>query len=449
MRIFVFLVAVYTAFIVFGVVSARAADEDPVARQISPFWDITGITGTQTVGQNPESCAMETAFDNGFHLVFKAKGERLTALRVLSTDQSNRILKIKGFVGLGIGKNSYAVQSRFDNGQIDASLLTVPHLADKMMDATVLRLKLGVKNYYFAIQGFAEGYQNLMVCMGLRPTKTLKVVDESRPQPSQFAPVTTGNTVISPRPPLADMPAEPVVDVNVEDLQIAAADQPLPMPAAEPVITMADEKDGDTTLVVDEPATEIVAPELSQWTATKGEKLSAVLAKWGEQAGVKTHMALDTDPVLKKDIAVNGSFAVAVNALLNETGTSGGRGASALVRNDQGRVTHIAGYRGGIGARQQAAEAVDGYERWRALEGTDLRKVLLRWSNKMGVDFYWESPETYLLPRSLKTTEDFDKAVALLLAQFEGQSVRPVAQLNIDPQTGKKALIVKTHREEG
>ena len=161
MRIFIFfLVGFYLLIVAYGV--AVAADqEDPIALQTSQ-WMIEGVQGNSQVGLNPDACTMTVDYDNGFRMSFKAKGERLTALRINTVDAANNILDIKGFVGFGIGKNSYALQSKHQNGQIDATLLTVPNVAEKLMDATVVRLKLGVKNYYFALQGFADGYQRLM-----------------------------------------------------------------------------------------------------------------------------------------------------------------------------------------------------------------------------------------------------------------------------------------------
>lgn len=450
MRIFIFLlVGVYLLMVAYGVAIASEQD-DPIALQTSQ-WMIEGIEGNSQVGVNPDACTMTVDYDNGFRLSFKAKGERLTALRINAVEASNHVLEIKGFVGFGVGKNSYALQSKHHDGQIDATLLTVPNVAEKMMDATVIRLKLGVKNYYLALQGFSDGYQRLMVCMGIRPTKTLMVVNEESKVPGV-------NVAHAPRAPKTEMPAEPIDIVMAEDLTAPEMDDqgtltPTPIIAEDAFVAESDDvidavDEAESVEVahaepVDVAEPEVETPNLPQWRAMKGEKLSDVLRKWAEIQGVQTHIVLDNDPILSKDIVSNGSFEVAVNVVLKETGI-GGAGPTAIVKNADGRVTHVAGYQGGTLARQVGRSASVN-NRWRALVGTDLRKVLMRWSVENNVDFVWDAPETYLIRQSIKTTAGYDQAVSMLLRQFEGQSIRPVAQLNTDPETGRKSLTVTTH----
>lgn len=453
-----FLATLYIAIIVFGVTMAFAREEEPIALQVTP-WEVQGLSGNQEVGLNPENCTMSADYDNGFRLIFKAQGERLTALRILpTTKEMNNVLKIQGFVGLGIEKNSYALQARHEQGQIDASLLTVPSLADKLMDVTVMRIKLGVENHYFALQGFAESYHRMLVCMGVRPTKTLKVVNQESRVPNAPTLATETPREVADVPP--SMPADPVDEVesaaldamvpmidydeDVKAPEMPIEKDPAPVPEEEVEVVQAETEetvDGDDPQVQDE-----VQVGMPKWRAMKGEKLSTVLKKWAEMQGVQTHIALDRDPVLTKDIVSNGSFEVAVNSLLRETGM-GSTAPTAIITNAHGRVTHIAGYQGGVLARNEMP--VNETERWRALQGTDLRKVLMRWSAKNNVDFVWDAKETFLIPQSVKATVDYDTAVSLLLSQFEGQPVRPVGQLNIDPDTGRKSLIIKTLRNAG
>lgn len=445
MRIFVFLTTLYAALVIYSVTAS--AKDDPIALQVSD-WVIMGANGAQQVSASPDQCTMSVDYDNGFRLTLKARGDKLNALRLMTTDKTNNVLKIKGFVGLGVGKNSYALQSKFENGQVDAALVTVPNLADKLEKATVFRLKLGIQNYYFALQGFSEGYRRLMMCMGTMPTKTLKVVNQE--SAVQDVPAVPQVTMAPPQVEMApEMPAEPVDVVNAQALEtvpepIVVIETPVTeKPKQEVVENKMPAVEKKTEIVVAEKKTE-PTPILPKWRAMKGEKLSSVLKKWAAIEGVKTHFAMDRDPVLSKDIVSNGSFAMAVNVLLKETGV-GGNAPSAIVKNADGRVTHVAGYQGGTMARI-AGRSVSDTHRWRALEGTDLRKVLKRWSKKNNVQFIWSAPETYLVRQSVKATVDYNKAVALLLAQFEGQSTRPVGELNIDPKTGQKSLVIKTSR---
>lgn len=461
MRFLLFLAALYMAMIVYGEVAA-ANDEAPIALQISP-WIIGGLKGVQEVSTTPEQCRMQADYDNGLRLTFKATGKKLTALRVESPSNTVNLSKVRGFVGLGINKNSYALQSKYqpngNGGQIDATLLAVPGVADKLMDAKLLRLKLGVENHYFALQGVDDAYHRLLVCMGIRKTKMLKVVDDSRKTPS--VPVVSGYENLP-----QTMPAEPIHLVDQATLEEGLDQESL---AETPDVTISPEaadaaaeaetgtevvagNEGAGLAIQDEIGTQETAeiatmpakqPALPQWRAFKGETLSQALRKWADIAGVKTHIALDSDPVLTKDIVMNGSFEMAVNTLL-KAGGGNNTMPSAIVKNADGRVTHVAGYQGA--AMIGGAVAGKPTERWRALEGTDLRKVLKRWSMKEGVEFIWDAPESFLIRESVKTTTGYEQAVSLLLGQFSGQSVYPLAQLNTDPDTGKKYLIIKTGR---
>ena len=83
---------------------------------------------------------------------------------------------------------------------------------------------------------------------------------------------------------------------------------------------------------------------------------------------------------------------------------------------------------------------------WRALEGTDLRKVLMRWATREGVDFIWDADQMFLIKKSMKQDTDFVQAVSMVVNQFDDDAVKPVATLNIDPETKRKALIIKSNK---
>lgn len=83
---------------------------------------------------------------------------------------------------------------------------------------------------------------------------------------------------------------------------------------------------------------------------------------------------------------------------------------------------------------------------WQALEGTSLRDVLEQWASQAGVTLVWSTQDNFRLAQTVKKKGKFEDAVIDVLGQFEGQGLRPVAQLNNDPATGAKALIVKSKR---
>ena len=82
--------------------------------------------------------------------------------------------------------------------------------------------------------------------------------------------------------------------------------------------------------------------------------------------------------------------------------------------------------------------------KWEALEGTSLRDALEHWGQDAGVKIVWQADQGYPLPDTIKAKGSFEEAVMEVLAQYKGDAVRPVAQLNQDPKTGEKALIIRS-----
>ncbi|MBU6234534.1 MAG: TcpQ domain-containing protein, partial [Alphaproteobacteria bacterium] len=70
--------------------------------------------------------------------------------------------------------------------------------------------------------------------------------------------------------------------------------------------------------------------------------------------------------------------------------------------------------------------------------------ALDHWAKDADVKVVWESKDTFPLPETIKTKGSFEEAVTQVLKQYAGQEVHPTAQLNTDPKTGERALIITT-----
>lgn len=84
--------------------------------------------------------------------------------------------------------------------------------------------------------------------------------------------------------------------------------------------------------------------------------------------------------------------------------------------------------------------------KWDALEGTSLRDALEHWAKDAGVKVVWQADQSFPIPDTVKEKGTFEEAVMAVLDQYKGDAVRPTAQLNRDPDTGEKALIIRTNR---
>ncbi|HEY8964301.1 MAG TPA: TcpQ domain-containing protein, partial [Alphaproteobacteria bacterium] len=238
------------------------------------------------------------------------------------------------------------------------------------------------------------------------------------------------------------------------------------------------------------------------WAGAKGENLSDVLEAWGLMSGVNVRVDLDGDYKLPKDVKYEGRFDEAVQSLLGQfdgskrpSGTFLGladaknapspsavkRAASAprapytgekLVSRSVSpdadstwRPSKIKKPENNFAPMKQMAPVPDPADApktvkpedkvtakaktsgtWSAMEGTSLRDVLEHWGQDAHVDVVWMSDQNFPLPETIKKKGKFEDAVMDALAQYEDQQVRPTAQLNKDPETGSKALIIKTNR---
>lgn len=504
MRIILTLISFYAALIAYGISASANDSENKLSMPVSD-WSVSPVVNDNGFPSN--KCVMRVSFDNSLELSFKGKGTKLTALRVNDVS-SNKTNKIKGFVGLGIGKNSYGLQSRSKNGQIDSSLLTVVNVAKKISAKNMFRLKISGENYYFSTVGFGAAYREMMICQGQKDYETLKMVDHSSRLPRP--PNNKNEETSMPSIPVEDVQVKAMVDVEGE-IELVSPTQSgvnTPLSLALPMIVPSDYTfkldegvdplaeiswDGDgmwqnslqkavsiygyrvfvkdthiriTTInssrivpVSDEAtdvptniSTKVSLPEeqkieivdkksLQIWSANKGDKLSFVLKSWAKTAGVKTHIVLDNDPKLSKGINITGGFKMAVNSLLHQTSSDSGVSPNAILTNNNGRVTNVTSSN-----RIKNKTASSTVNRWRALEGTNLRKVLNRWCVRENVKLMWNVDQIFLIRQSVNETTGYAEAVALLLSQFNDQSVRPVAQLNTDPDTGKTSLIISLNK---
>lgn len=88
-------------------------------------------------------------------------------------------------------------------------------------------------------------------------------------------------------------------------------------------------------------------------------------------------------------------------------------------------------------------------QRWQAVKGASIEGVLKLWSNDHGVDLVWNAGDDFKVRETVSLKTSYEAAVESLLQQYDDVSdgvLRPVGQLHIDPETGKKILLVKSER---
>lgn len=80
---------------------------------------------------------------------------------------------------------------------------------------------------------------------------------------------------------------------------------------------------------------------------------------------------------------------------------------------------------------------------WRAEQGQTLLQVIRAWSEKAGVQLYWDSKYDYPLQASVTLTGSYENAVRSLLQGFENAAPQPIARLHRQGNSGNKVLIIR------
>lgn len=184
----------------------------------------------------------------------------------------------------------------------------------------------------------------------------------------------------------------------------------------------------------------------AHWEAKAGEDMKIVLSRWAERAGYDLEWQSDQNGKVAQDVKVSGSFEDAVGQLLAENSAATGIGAH--VETTQGAKKDL-----GPKVSRVAAEPAPSappvkasipalHEEWSAAPGSNIQTVLNQWSSKAGVAIVWQSYMNVSVKQPLNVTGTYEQAVHSLLDQYMNDSRRPIGQLNIDPETGARTLLM-------
>lgn len=213
------------------------------------------------------------------------------------------------------------------------------------------------------------------------------------------------------------------------------------------------------------PKAETAAKVLSEtpvWTAAQGARLQDVLEDWSEQQGVNLVIDTEYEFLLPEDVTYQAPFEVAVEKLLENFKDDPAAPMGIFQGNarddDDGAAEEVA-MTGepldepisliqqddkvlGSGAILPKPDA----NVWYALEQTSLQETLEQWSRRANVGLVWDTELRFDIRENVKNSNSYEEALTELLEQYKGSSVRPVGELNTDPETGKKVLHIRAHK---
>ena len=287
-----------------------------------------------------------------------------------------------------------------------------------------------------------------------RVSRREPVSTSAQSAPNQSQP---GQGVTNNNPPKRPDIQPSVPPVAAQPLPLTTAqNQSAPLPAAAPSASAVQAPE-NKPLQSAAPASQAQTTTISvpvqavpkTFDAKAGEDLKIVLARWAERAGYDLDWQSANEGKVVQDIQVSGSFEDAVTQLLAENAAA--TGLDAHIQDSSSRRNlpvkpKPAVSSGAAGRGSAPIEAVIPalHEQWQAPAGANIQTVIDQWAAKAGVIVVWQDYMSLPVKDDLSVDGTFENAVADLLDQYADDSARPVGQLNTDPETGQRTLLIRS-----
>lgn len=402
-------------------------------------------------------CMMVNEFDNGFLIGLHTKKSGIIGMSVDTKQpafQAGQTIP----AALILGADSISVPTKAsDETTVMMDLSFIHDLRDRLPLLGAFAVKLADKTLYLSTVGIDDGLTRMGNCLGEQETQAMPVAKDVR---GTSAPLMQEVTTRGQNEPLALAMASIVPSGYRFDLRdginpmtpiswqegsswretLAMALTPIgyTVDVDDRLIIIGTQSGTDVRLDKFEDK-ETLEPTQPVWTALQGARLRDVLRQWGQQAGIKVAIDLDGEYLLDEDIAYEGELSQAVAKLMDKM--------AALDPDLRADFSHPL-TTGAVAADNSVDNAVQNAPitaaQWRALEGASLQDVLTQWSVRGGVQVRWSPDQTFALSKTINMQGSYTDAVIAVLQQFDGQNLRPVAQLNTDPDTGERILLIRT-----
>jgi hypothetical protein len=400
------------------------ADEEYISVIETP-WALQQSRAGRIIANN--DCMISGVYESGLEVSLIAKDDRSGIIRF--TDVQDRAM-FSGFVSLMVGQKQYKLQAKVTPNRVDAILNNISSVSDLIASEQSFSLIIDDKVFEFESETFVEANDDFAACQDTGRLTTLKIVDTTRPE---LTPIE------------AEKPAEKMLEtIKVAPIKTV---EPHPETVDEPIVLMPSIKPAEDAIIdtIPEPPVhaleniealknaQTVKQDSYQWVAAKGEKAKKVIERWAKDAGMKTDISLDDTMVLTQDFSSNDALALAVQNLLKHESLD----SNAFVEQPQDA------------AEREAKEIIQNFpvtpvRNYEVLRGGNLKPVLQRWSVQDNIRLIWDTDETFNIKQTAKFTGTYAEAIQSVLNQFKDDDKKPMAQLNLDPETKSWSLIVKS-----
>lgn len=207
---------------------------------------------------------------------------------------------------------------------------------------------------------------------------------------------------------------------------------------------------------------------VDSWRARKGENLHDVLQRWSKRGATNLMWATPDAPVIKNDFSFVGKYKEAVDALIKQEGGADihsqyrSEGMNPIMMTPAATVktstpqpppeekkaeapaTGLGLFSKVFNPDEKKPVKRTDETRWYGLSGSPLYEVLQVWAEDAGAKLVWQSEKNFALKETVSQVGQFEDAVYKALSQYDGEEIRPVGEVYVDPRTGEKLLLVRT-----
>jgi len=383
----------------------------------------TVVQGARQLDNITLPCMMMLEFNNGFVLRLSGGNGRLLAMALdVRQNVFNQGQQYNVAVAVNQIPEGFIRASAFTNSVLILNVRETPNFYQKLAGSQLLTMDIEGNVFQFNLGNIQEAANRLESCYSGKPPETVQMAG-------------------LPGMPPAPMPLPAASEINPDKQWALTRARVSKMPdMPEPKIAKAyynQEQD-------------------QRWTAKQGESLFDVLQRWGSQSGVTIDWQANGNETVVSNFESRSSFEQAVQALLAQNATTTGiqadlRGGSRSPSSAPQPLMPVSTSSMPVpmpprGVSAPSMPAPSAATQWQAARGDDLRIILQRWSEREGIELYWQANQPFAVKQNLGLNGPYPQAIETVLGQYLGEDVRPLAQLNTDPTTGRRILIIESSR---
>lgn len=364
-------------------------------------------------------CMMANSYDNGYILRLSGGGGTFLAMAI---DFKQNVFKpgrkYDSIVSLSNGYTNRVKATAFSKSVLIFNVRSFSGFYQALQGANSMIVDVEGNPLQFSFGNFIEAIQRLETCFGGVMPVPMGIPSVG----GALAPMPVGMMAL-PEPPAPEEKSTKTLTPVVPKWDDRVSPKPPLMPS------------------------NYSQPSQMFWEAKAGDDLRMTLERWSARAGVNVAWQSDRGGKVVNDLRVSGSFEDAVQNLMAQNAAAmgleanlmGGQSAVASPSSPQQLApSRIGGSSQGMVGR--------GSVKWNAPAGSSLQQVLSIWSKQVGVELLWEANQGFAVKRSVNTNGSYESALQLLLDQFSNDSPRPAVQLNNDPVSGRRVLLVQSTR---